>query len=169
MKKLFLLLFVVTMTMSCSTDNETEQEPEEAIENVDPVTVPTEPSEPNEPTEPEQENLMLGNWKLMYIYTPFSAQSTTDYTTQNITYEFREDGIVVVSDDNLEHDAGEYNYTFTLEVRNDFDGNGDPITNDFLIAKIENSPFEYYERSDGLTVLSLSSFDGQDLFFEAIE
>ncbi len=163
MKKLVLLIFVCTAILSCSTENETVEEAEEAVEVVDPTTPPTEPAEP------VQENLILGNWKLAYIYTPFSANQITDYTSQNITYTFRDNGMVEISEDNLEHDAGEYEYTFELEERDDIDGNGNLIVVTTLITRIDGARFSYQERSDGLIRLGMSAHDGQDLFLDPIE
>ncbi|MFK7746837.1 MAG: hypothetical protein AB8B65_00465 [Kordia sp.] len=134
--------------VSCSTDEDATEEITEAN---------------------EQENLMLGNWKLMYIYTPFSTNQTTDYSAESINYEFLEDGIVVVSNDNLIHDAGTYNYTFTLEEREDIDGNGNPIMTETLVATIDNGAFSYLERTDGLIRLIMSESDGQDLLLQPIE
>ncbi|MBC8754619.1 hypothetical protein H2O64_08030 [Kordia sp. YSTF-M3] len=159
MKKLVLVLLMLTTFVSCTSDDNSVTPDEETVEQTtEPITPPT------EPVEPAQENLMLGEWKLVYIYTPFSANQITDYSMQNITYEFRDDGFVVVSADNLIHDTGEYPYTFTLESLGGTPNN-EPLS---LITTIEGNRFLYQERSDGLTRLSLSYIDGQDLFLEPL-
>jgi hypothetical protein len=104
---------------------------------------------------------ITGNWKLMEAqFNGFQGESIIDYSNENITYTFLNNGTLVVDgNDNVGYEEGEYDYFFGEDF---LGGNQDPK---ILLVKINNSKWTY-SLSNGKMILGKSYVDGPDLVFE---
>lgn len=106
-------------------------------------------------------NQIIGNWKLTKtVCCYFEGGRTTDYSNENIIYNFKSNGILVVSGrDNVGYTNGEYEYFFG---KDHLGGNTDPKV---LLVKINNSKWTY-GLTNGKMTLGRSYIDGPNLIFE---
>lgn len=131
MKKAIILLWILSAAIGCSKDND--------IEN----------------------NKIVGEWKLeeAQIYG-FEGGRSIDYSRENIIYNFRSDGILVITGgENAGYPNGEYEYALVKEPL------GGPDDPEVLFLKIENSEWTY-QNINGKMKLGMSYVDGPDLIFE---
>ncbi|MGS2761408.1 hypothetical protein [Sinomicrobium sp. M5D2P9] len=114
----------------------------------------------------EDSNSIVGNWKLTEaeFYSPEgggSSESSIDYSNENILYNFRFNGTLVVSGgENAGYANGEYEYTF----EKDYLG-GLPEGTKVWLVKINSTKWAY-NVSDGVMTISTSYVDGPTLKFE---
>lgn len=128
MRKIFFFMFLLLSFSSCDNDDSVSEE-------------------------------IAGEWKLIRVeINGFQGHSATDYTNQNVIYNFKRNGKLVVNAENLGYPAGEYSYFFGEDH---LGANTDPKT---LLVKINDSKFTYYFK-DGEMKLGLSYVDGPDLIF----
>lgn len=115
----------------------------------------------------EVSNQIIGNWKLIEAKLPGlkggdSAERLIDYTNENIIYNFKPNGVLIVSgESNIEYgyNNGKYEYFFGEDH---LGGNNTPKV---LLVKINNSKWTY-NLTNGKMTLGQSYFDGADLIFE---
>ncbi|RUA12898.1 MAG: hypothetical protein DSY82_00055 [Flavobacteriia bacterium] len=105
---------------------------------------------------------IIGKWKLIEVeFYGFGGQGSTDYSHENIIYDFQPNGILkVTGGQNEGYSSGEYNYFFGL----DYLGGGmtDPKV---LLVRIEDSKWTY-NLNKGIMRLGQSYLDGPVLIFE---
>lgn len=101
-----------------------------------------------------------GNWKLVEVKLHgFQGASSIDYSGDNITYNFKTNGILIVTGgENVGHTVGEYKYFFGDDH---LGANSDPKV---LLVKINDSKWTY-NLSNGKMTLGKSYVDGPDLVF----
>ncbi|KEO75450.1 hypothetical protein [Anditalea andensis] len=107
---------------------------------------------------------VIGKWKLVKEerFRMIDGEiRINDYSCNNIIYEFKEDGLLEVTNDTGDenHASGEYSYEFTSASSNE---NGYPILKKGNLSwpcNIENSSL----------TLNLASLDGPTLFFIRIK
>lgn len=106
-------------------------------------------------------NQIIGNWKLTEVKSyGFGGESTIDYSDKNIIYNFKANGILVVSGgDNAGFMNGEYEYFFGEDH---LGSNTDPKV---LLVKINNLKWAYHLTNKKMT-LSQAYVDGASLIFE---
>lgn len=109
------------------------------------------------------DNEISGEWKLTKIsIVNFSSNSSINYSDQNITYNFLQNGKLLVSHDNVEHQKGEYQYV----LEEDFLGANTGIEDEKeLLVKIHNEKWTY-RRINNQMILGQSYIDGVDLYLE---
>lgn len=109
-------------------------------------------------------NQIIGNWKLTEAkFYGFEGEGSIDYSDENIIYNFKSNGILVVSGgDNAGYTNGEYEYFFG---KDHLGGNTDPKV---LLVKINNSKWTYDLTNRKMT-LGKSYVDGPNLIFERIK
>ena len=133
MKKIILLIFTIGILSSCLNDDKNSTN-----------------------------NEIIGKWKLIEVQIfGFGGQSSTDYSNENIVYEFQSNGILkVTGGQDVSHPDGEYNYFFG----EDYLGGGttDPK---ILLVKINESKWTY-NLTNGKMTIGKSYVDGPDLIFE---
>jgi len=133
MKKIIILIISIGIFSSCSNDDDNSMN-----------------------------NEIIGEWKLMeaQIFN-FGGQSSTDYSNENIIYNFQSSGILkVTGGQNAGYPEGEYEYFFG----EDYLGGGttDPKV---LLVKINDSKWTY-NLTNGKMKLGKSYVDGPDLILE---
>ncbi len=105
---------------------------------------------------------IISEWKLIEARVfNFGGQSSTDYSTKNITYAFQPNGILkVTGEQNISHSTGTYKYFFG----EDYLGGGttDPK---ILLVKINGAKWTY-NLTNGKMTMGQSYVDGADLIFE---
>lgn len=106
-------------------------------------------------------NQIIGNWKLTEAkFYGIEGEGSIDYSDENIIYNFKANGILVVSGgDNAGYTNGEYEYFFGEDH---LGGNTDPKV---LLVKINNSKWTYDLTNKKMT-LGQSYVDGPNLIFE---
>ncbi len=135
MKKVFLLLLTVAFSVSCSNDDDISS------------------------------GQIEGEWKLIRaefygLEGGSSSQGSLDYSDQNITYDFRQNGVLkVTGGENAGYPAGEYQDFFGEDH---LGGSSDPK---ILLVRINNSKWTY-NFTNGQMRLGMSYVDGPDLIFE---
>lgn len=135
MRKYILLLLSLSLFLHCSKDD----------------AVPASPQ-------------ILGEWKLVSarIANLITVQ-TVDYSDQNIIYDFRANGVLWVSQDNMGYAQGTYEYVFEEDY---LSGSPSPGENKGWLVKVNNIRKWIYQRVDGKMLLRTSYIDGPDLTFE---
>jgi hypothetical protein len=105
---------------------------------------------------------IIGEWKLIRTTCCFfEGGKTTDYANENIIYNFRPNGMLLVTGgQNVEYPNGEYNYFFGKDYLGG--GTSEPKT---LLVKINSNKWTY-NFSEGIMTLGMSYVDGPDLHFE---
>lgn len=102
---------------------------------------------------------IIGQWKLIRVeINGFQGNSSNDYTNQNVIYNFKRNGKLIVNAENPGYPTGEYSYFFGEDH---LAGNTDPKT---LLVKINDSKWTYFLKN-GEMKLGLSYVDGPDLIF----
>lgn len=131
MKRIFILIFTGLFICSCSNDD-------------------------------DRSNAITGTWKLMEsVSYGQGGISSINYSNKNILYDFRFNGILVVSGgENAGYPDGEYEYTF----EKDYLG-GSPEGSKSWLVKINSAKWTY-DLSDGVMILSKAYVDGPTLKFE---
>ncbi|WP_369049538.1 hypothetical protein [Tenacibaculum sp. UWU-22] len=106
-------------------------------------------------------NQIVGNWKLTEAkFYGLEGEDSIDYSNKNINYNFKSNGILVVSGgDNAGYANGEYHYFFG---KDHLGGNTDPK---ILLVKINISKWTY-GLTNGKMTLGQSYVDGPNLIFE---
>lgn len=141
MKKNFFIWLLLVIVSSCSNDDNNSQ-------NDDGNAV---------------DDLLIGEWKLMAATQFGQTETITDYSNENITYTFKEDGIVSVEGGtNLGYEIGDYTYIFEEDF---VSGAPEPNEPKILLIKIEGTKWIFSETDDGMT-MGTSYLDGTDLIFE---
>lgn len=113
----------------------------------------------------EISNQLIGKWKLLEakfygLEGGNSSQGSIDYTDDNIIYNFKSNGILIVTgEENAGYTSGEYEYFFEEDY---LGGNSDP---EEMLVKINNSIWTY-DLTNGKMTLGQSYVDGPDLIFE---
>ncbi|WOD43465.1 hypothetical protein [Hwangdonia lutea] len=109
-------------------------------------------------------NQILGEWKLLRSRIIWPEYKNWDFSDKNIIYNFKPNGILVVSESGGigGFDKGEYNYVFEEDYLS-----GSPSPNESMIwlVKIMNSKWTYKSQGN-LMVVGKSYVDGADLCFE---
>ena len=109
-------------------------------------------------------NQIIGNWKLIEAKYPGlkggdSSEFSINYTKENIIYNFKPNGDLIVSGgDNAGYASGKYEYFFGEDY---LGGVNSPKV---LLVKINNSKWSY-KLTNGKMILGQSYFDGPDLIF----
>ncbi len=104
---------------------------------------------------------IIGDWKLMKAEIVNFSQnpSIIDYSDENIIYNFKSDGkLVVTGGENIGYPDGEYDYYFG-------EANLANLNDPVLIVKINNSQWTF-NLTDGIMKIGQSYVDGPDLFFK---
>ena len=108
---------------------------------------------------------ILGKWKLVNANIVFSNPRTEDYSCDEIIYDFRADGILVVSSgasgDSVGHQQGQYTYAFTADRL--FEGIEESYTLSINETKIASGI------KNNKLVLNDSPLDGPILYFVRIQ
>lgn len=110
-------------------------------------------------------NQIVGSWKLLEakfygLEGGSSSGGSIDYSDENIIYNFKSDGYLIVSGgNNAGYANGEYEYFFEEDH---FGGDTAPKV---LMVKINNSRWTY-DLTDGKMTLGQSYVDGPNLIFE---
>lgn len=131
MKKILILIITIVTLSSCSNDDSINDQ-------------------------------IVGEWKLTStVCCFFEGGKTTDYSDENIIYNFQSNGILTVTGgQNIEYPNGEYNYFFGKDYLG-----GDTSDPKVLLIKIDNNKWTY-NLTDGIMTLSMSYIDGPILHFE---
>ena len=106
---------------------------------------------------------ILGEWKLTRSEVFWDYQ-VWDYSDENIIYNFRPDGILVVSETGGVggFEKGEYSYEFKKDYLSSYPSSNEPM---IWLVKIMNNKWTHKSQND-LMVLGQSYKDGADLCFE---
>lgn len=106
-------------------------------------------------------NKIVGNWKLTKAtFYSYEGEGFIDYSGKNIIYNFKSNGILVVSGGkNAGYPDGSYAYFFGEDH---LGGMNDPKV---LLVKINNSKWTY-NLTNGKMTLGQSYVDGPNLIFE---
>ncbi|MGS2764747.1 hypothetical protein [Sinomicrobium sp. M5D2P9] len=106
---------------------------------------------------------IIGDWKMIKIEVYSSELEETDYSDNNILYQFQSDGALIVEADvdNDGYNNGSYNYEMNLEH---LSGNLSVEEPQEYIVKIENNKWVLDMSTDTMT-LSQAHVDGPTLFF----
>lgn len=104
---------------------------------------------------------IVGNWKLVAsTQYGFNGEVSTDYSKENILYNFKQNGTLQVSGgENVGYPDGAYEYFFGEDY---LGGENDPKV---LLVKINDSKWTYNQNSGKMT-LGKSYVDGPNLIFE---
>ena len=132
MKKLLILILGITFLSSCSND------------------------------ENSSNDQFIGKWKLIEAQIfGFGGQSSTDYSNDNIIYNFQSNGILkVTGGQNEGYPSGEYDYFFGKDYLGG--GTTDPK---ILLVKINDSKWTY-NLTNGKMKLGQSYVDGPNLILK---
>jgi hypothetical protein len=132
MKKILIIILGIALLSSCSDNNDI------------------------------QNNQIIGEWKLLEAKIfGFGGQSSTDYSNENIVYNFQSNGILkVTGDQNVIHPSGEYDYFYGEDYLGG--GTSDPK---ILLVKINESKWTY-NLTNGKMTIGQSYVDGVDLVFK---
>lgn len=88
---------------------------------------------------------------------------TTAYSNEDITYNFRAGGTLLVSgEDNMGYNSGVYNYEFKKDYLTGYPAEGEKT---ILLVTINGSKWTY-NFNDGLMILGTSYVDGPDLYLQ---
>ena len=104
-------------------------------------------------------NQIIGEWKLLeaQIFN-FGGQSSTDYSKENIIYNFQSNDILKISGgENINYPTGEFKYFFG----EDYLGGGTSDSK-ILLVKINESKYTYNLTNEKMR-LGKSYVDGHDL------
>jgi len=111
-----------------------------------------------------QDNQIIGKWKLIEVqYLGIDGLSSKDYSSENIIYNFKSNGILeVTGGENIGYSTGEYDYIFG-------EGNlgGDNVDPKVLLLQIDGSKWTFDLNNEKLKI-GQSYVDGADLIFVRI-
>ena len=109
---------------------------------------------------------VIGKWQLIKVEANNRTSTTTitDYTSQNIIYEFTTNSNLNVNSDHSIFKAGNYNYEFKSDYLSGFPSAGETKT---LVVIIDNQKWTY-QLVNKQMILGTSYFDGPDLYLEKI-
>ena len=166
MKNIIIIALLSFAFYGCSKDNANEEKPEQANE------IEFEQADisdfENISRSDDPENSIVGKWKLViYRTSGFGGnRQTIDCSQDNIIYEFKTGGTLIISSDTDEPDGivleGEYSYKFEESSYN-ADISGDEL--DLIIHHTNYHPF-MYSISNNLMILDLAPLDGDTYYFE---
>ena len=134
MRKILTLLLIGFLTLGCSNDDDIS-------------------------------NQIIGNWKLIEakfygLEGGSSSEGSINYSDENIIYNFKSSGDLIVSGgNNAGYENGEYEYFFGEDH---LGGSNDPKV---LLVKINSSKWTY-DLTNGKMTLGKSYVDGPNLIFE---
>ena len=132
MKKILILIMAIATLLSCSKDDDSTTDQ------------------------------IVGEWRLLRTTCCFfEGGKTTDYSDENIIYNFKRNGILIITGgQNVEYPVGEYQYFFGKD-------NLGSNTNEpkILLVKIDNNKWTY-SLTKGIMTLGMSYIDGPNLEFE---
>lgn len=132
MKKILILIMAIATLLSCSKDDDSTTDQ------------------------------IVGEWRLLRTTCCFfEGGKTTDYSDENIIYNFKRNGILIITGgQNVEYPVGEYQYFFGKD-------NLGSNTNEpkILLVKIDNNKWTY-NLTKGIMTLGMSYIDGPNLEFE---
>jgi hypothetical protein len=105
-----------------------------------------------------------GEWKLIGVSTmDFNSNPQIDYPNENIIYNFRPNGILLVTGgEDIAYPNGEYDYFFGKDYLSGAPSAGESKT---LIVNINSTKWTY-DLTNGIMTLSTSYVDGPILRFE---
>lgn len=132
MKRILILIIAITTLLSCSKDDDSTTDQ------------------------------IVGEWRLLRTTCCFfEGGKTTDYSDENIIYNFKSNGILIVTGgQNVEYPIGEYKYFFGKDNLG-----GDTNEPKTLLVKIDNNKWTY-NLIEGIMTLGMSYVDGPNLQFE---
>lgn len=137
MKKNLLLLFIVFLLTNCSSDKIFFLE-----------------------------NVIVGEWKLTHetYSTIDNGASTVDFSSQNIIYNFKSNGSLIITPNNNFEGVRERTYVVELDY---LSGQPSPNEQKILIVRFDDYDTKWVLDVEGNKMsLGLSYVDGSDLFFE---
>lgn len=107
---------------------------------------------------------ILGEWKLTRSRVLWVDYRNWDFSNENIIYNFKPDGILVVTENGGigGFEKGEYSYEFKKDYLSNSAYSNEPMV---WLVKISNSKWTYKSQND-LMVIGQSYVDGTDLCFE---
>ncbi len=105
---------------------------------------------------------ILGQWKLTIVeQNIFGGGGATNYTAQNIMYNFASNGNVTVSSDNEIHTAGTHLYLYEY---NYLSGNPSPGETQMYVVQINNTRWIYNLNGNTMS-LDNGYVDGPKMYF----
>ena len=156
MKKIIFLFLIIILCIGCSENNKYDPAPLQEIDYTDCIM-----GELDVVTSSDQ---ILGEWNLLRTRILWPEYQNWDYSNENIIYNFKSDGTLIISESGGigGFEEGEYNYVFEKDY---LSNSPSPNESKIWLVKIMNMKWTYNSQND-LMILGQSYVDGADLCFE---
>ena len=156
MKRILILIFLINSLISCTKDNGKELELIIEQDYTDCIV--------GEIDIINSSDHIIGEWKLLRTRVLWPEYQNWDFSNENIIYNFKKDGVLVVSESGgiggLK--KGEYSYVLEKDYLSNYPNSNEPM---IWLVKIMGMKWTYGSQND-LMVIGQSYVDGHDLCFE---